>query len=303
MKILRTAHWMWLVLWLAGMTTGWGISGVRAQDQEKEKEQEQSQQEEKTDQEEVPTLILSEPGRSAREPAPSSPQAQSDEERQAFDEITQQTDPDKILELGKKFATDYPTSQLLSIVYTKMVNAYRQKNDAAKAVEYGEKALELDPKNAVALAYTAHTLPQRMTGSGMEQAQKLARSQKLAEQGLVEVHNLVNITQAPEEEFQEQKAILSSMCHSALGMVYLMKNQLEKAQEEYRLAVETVKDPDPADYIRLGSAYQGRRKYDEAVAAYENAAKLAPGGGIEQYARQGIEETKKLQKVLGSEKK
>ncbi len=184
-----------------------------------------------------------------------------------------------------------------------MVEAYRQKNDAAKAVEYGEKALALDPKNPVALAYTAHTIPQRLTGSGLEQAQKLARSQKLAEQGLVEVQNLVNITQVPEEEFQEQKALLSSMCHSALGMVYLMKNQLEKAQEEYRLAVETVKHPDPADYIRLGTAYKGSRKFDEALAAYENAAKLDPGGGIGQYARQEIEETKKLQKVLGSGKK
>ncbi len=69
------------------------------------------------------------------------------------------------------------------------------------------------------------------------------------------------------------------------------------------MAVEMVKDPDPADYIRLGTAYEGSRKFDEALAAYENSAKLAPGSGIEQYARQGIEETKKLRKVLGSEKK
>ena len=301
MKIHRTVILTWLVLCLAAMTTGLGIPGVRAQDQEKEKEEEQPKEEEKTDQVELPTLIFSEPAKPS--PGPAAPKAQSVEERNAFDEITSQTDPDKMIELGKKFAVDYPTSQLLSIVYTKIVAAYRQKNDVANAVEYGEKALELDPKNVVALAYTAHTIPQRLTGSGLEQAQKLARTQKLAEQGLAEIQNMVNFTQAPEEEFQEQKAILSSLCHSALGMVYLMKNQLEKAQEEYRLAVETVKEPDPVDYIRLGMTYKGTRKFDEALAAYESAIKLAPGGGIEQVARQEIEETKKLQKVLGSGKK
>ncbi|HEX4999079.1 MAG TPA: hypothetical protein VFY29_12695 [Terriglobia bacterium] len=59
--------------------------------------------------------------------------------------------PEEKIEAALDFEKRFPQSSVLSSVYTTMLGIYLQKNDTAKLVEVGEKAVKLDPKNLTAL--------------------------------------------------------------------------------------------------------------------------------------------------------
>ena len=229
--------------------------------------------------------------------------AQTEEELIAYGEFMAKTDPDQTIQEAETFVQLFPESQLRPYVYSAAAAVYRKLNNYEKSLEYCEKALELDSNNVLALTLLSHTLPQRLKGSGLEQALKLGRALELANRGLVNVGKLVKHPDLTEEEFQAQKDLYSSMLHSARGMVYLTRRQLDKARVEYILAVDLAKNPDPIDYYRLGQVYENDRKFDEAIGAYETAARLGAGTVIEKYAEQQLDKIKKVSTVLGKSKK
>jgi len=49
------------------------------------------------------------------------------------------------------FEKQFPTSKALPDVYNELIGLYNQKNDKAKATEFGEKAIKVDPDNFSAL--------------------------------------------------------------------------------------------------------------------------------------------------------
>ena len=72
----------------------------------------------------------------------------------------------------------------------------------------------------------------------------------------------------------------------------LDKEELAKAEKEYRLAVTGTDHPDPSDYYRLGEAYRLQGKIDDAIAAFTKASEIGQGP-VKQYAEQQIEMLKK----------
>ena len=195
------------------------------------------------------------------------------------------------------FHTD-SVSQLRSHVYSALATAYQQKDDYDKVVENGEKSIALDPDNVVSLAIVAHALPQRLRGSGLETAQKLSRAERYARHGLETVDVLPQPANVLPEDFEKRKATFRSMLHSALGLVYLQRGISGKAQEEYKIALSLTSSPDPIDYFRLGEAYRGEGKYDEAIEAFEKAAELSPGTYLNQLATENVQKLKTVRDVM-----
>ncbi len=229
---------------------------------------------------------------------PPAPGVVSPEEQAAFQEAVNQPDADLMIPIAEKFLQDFPESQLRSLVYSALATAYQQKDDYDKVVENGEKSIALDPDNVMSLAIVAHTLPQKLQGSGLEMAQKLSRAERYARHGLETVDVLPQPANVLPEEFEMRKATFKSMLHSALGLVYLQRGISAKAQEEYKIAVSLTSSPDPIDYFRLGEAYRGERKYDEAIEAFEKAAELAPGTYLNQLATEQVQKLKTVREVL-----
>jgi tetratricopeptide (TPR) repeat protein len=77
-------------------------------------------------------------------------QAGSDEDK-ALRKITAQTNPDAQIPMLLDFEKQYPKSQALSEVYAMLVDIYMTKQDNAKIIEFGEKAIKADEKNVSAL--------------------------------------------------------------------------------------------------------------------------------------------------------
>ena len=229
---------------------------------------------------------------------PALPLVASPGELGAYQQAINQPDPDQKITLAEKFLQDYPESNLRSHVYLALATAYQQKNDYDKVVENGEKSIALDPDNVMSLVIVAQVLPQRLGGSGLETAQKLSRAERYARHGLELVDPLSQPANLLPEEFEKQKATLRSMLHSALGLVYLQRGAVGKAQEEYKIALSLTSSPNPTDYFRLGEAYRDDRKYDEAIEAFEKAAEFSLGTMINQLATEQVQKLKTVRDVM-----
>jgi len=187
-------------------------------------------------------------------------------------------------------------------------SAYQLKGDVEKSIEYGEKSIKLKPDNLMTLIILADLLPtpQAMKGaSATDKDKRLAEAEKNANDALQMIASpqfpmQPNVT---DDQLKKRKDALSSDLHSALGMVHLQrssegltgpdKEELGKAEQEYKTATATAEKPNPQDYFRLGEAYSMDGKVDEAIDAFTKASQTGQGGPIQTYADQKIEDLKK----------
>lgn len=241
----------------------------------------------------------------------------SEAEKQAYTALRSERNPEKILQETSAFIQDYPQSQALTFVYAMGASAYMEKNDEANALKYGEKSLQLNPNNLLSLILVSSILaqPRMLNVPFAEKEKRLDLAENYANKALQEI-NLNEFPKQPKETdqaYQQRKDQIASRLYSSLGMVHLERSEmavqppdlveLEKAEQSYKMAVEKSKNPNPADYYRLGEIYTEQGKVDEAIAAYSNASKLAPGTGLDQMADQKIKALQQKKAQAGSSTK
>jgi hypothetical protein len=79
-------------------------------------------------------------------------------EDKAYSAINAENNADAKLNLLLQYEKDFPQSKVLSDIYIMQMDVYRQKNDTAKVIEVGEKAIRLDGENVTALMTVARNL-------------------------------------------------------------------------------------------------------------------------------------------------
>ena len=72
-------------------------------------------------------------------------------EDKAFQLVMAEADADAKLQKLSDFEKTFPKSKALPGVYVMMMDVYRQKENADKIIEYGEKVLALDTNNVTAM--------------------------------------------------------------------------------------------------------------------------------------------------------
>src|SRR6185369_18083030 len=77
-------------------------------------------------------------------------QAGSPEDK-AFQKIDAESSADAKIALLVDFEKQFPQSKSLREAYLQLVEIYQQKKDGAKVIEFGEKAIKVDPSNIPAL--------------------------------------------------------------------------------------------------------------------------------------------------------
>jgi tetratricopeptide (TPR) repeat protein len=231
----------------------------------------------------------------------------SPEESQEYQTIRNELDPSRAIQMVNDFEAKHPKSELLTWIYVFGANAYRQKGEVERAVEYGEKSLALKPDNLLAMLTILPLLPQGqlLKGGDMEKEKRLKETEDYAKQALELIDTLPLQPNEAAEQLAQRKKTLSADPHSALGMVHLQRSQMAlqgldmeevaKAATEYQQAVTLAAQPDPRDYFRLGEALTLEKKYDEAIKAFTQAGDLGQGTIIKTYADQKIEDVKKRQ--------
>ncbi|MGD0076577.1 MAG: hypothetical protein ABSD31_19940, partial [Candidatus Binataceae bacterium] len=211
------------------------------------------------------------------------------EQGMAYSAIKTELDPDKAIAECDDFAKKYPDSPAVTYVYSFEANAYQQKGDVEKVVEYADKGLKLNGDNLMSLVLSIGIMPQPqyLNNHKAEQEKILQDTQTRANHALELIAKLPKLASESDEDYQKRLAEIGSQVHGPLGMYHLEmanqtlsgmdKTELGKAEEEFNAAVTKTAHPDPRDYYRLGETYKLDGKIDDAIQAFTRAGELGQG--------------------------
>jgi tetratricopeptide (TPR) repeat protein len=166
-------------------------------------------------------------------------------------------------------------------LYQSVVQLAQQMNDAAKMIEYGEKALGFKPDDLNTLMMLSNVMAERPPVNEAEKTKHMTRAEELAKLAMEEFPKFTSSPDAARLS-QDQKNELSASLHYTLGLIYLHQKKYGQSQGEFLTAIKN-KSNDPITYYRLGIAYVQDTKTDQAMDALAKSAFLK--GVSEQGAR------------------
>jgi tetratricopeptide (TPR) repeat protein len=178
-----------------------------------------------------------------------------------------------------EFAAKYPASELKAYLYAKAMHEYQNENNPPKMLSVGEKVLQLDPDNSIALVLTSTVLADSLKDADTDRQAKIARARKNATHALETVDSsFVPPANATPEQVTEYKSTLQSMAHSALGIVALKTGDDATAENELKLSTSlNVTQPDPYLWYHLALAQDHQQKYPEALVSINHALQVMGG--------------------------
>jgi tetratricopeptide (TPR) repeat protein len=213
-------------------------------------------------------------------------------EAMALQEIQNEGAPDRRLRMVDAFEKKFPSSPLLSYVYTEAAKAQQQNDALDEAVQYCRKSLKLDPDNTFSLIIMALVLPQPklLKGSANEMAARLSEAAADANRALALLEKLQKRPDETDEQFQARKASLAADAHFALGMEEMQQEHFDKAVAEYQTAISSTSKPTFQYYYRLAEAYASEGHVSEAITALQKASEMTHGTPMQKYADDFIAE-------------
>ena len=208
------------------------------------------------------------------------------EETEAVTQILQTADLDQRLALIQDFLAKYPNSMLVGRAYAAAADAYRKKNKHAQTIEYGEKAIELSPKDAYSMILVADSLAESAVPTQPDYQEKLSKSENYCRSSLEILPEMFAAIPrrpgVPEEQYAAAQHQSEGLAHAILGFVHLRRGENAQAVEELNKAVQTDSfKPQPLDYHRLGLAYKRQGQLKEAESAFQHCVEISGGGFLD----------------------
>jgi tetratricopeptide (TPR) repeat protein len=181
-----------------------------------------------------------------------------------------------------EFSAKYPASELRGFLYSKAMHEYQTENNKAKIQSTGEKVLQYDPDNPIALVLTATVMADDLPDFDKDQDKK-EREKKIATIKKNSSHALETINSdfvpganVTPEQLAAYKKTLQAMAHSALGIVALKTDDDAEAEKELKAAADAnASQPDPYVWYHLALAQDHQTKYAEALKSINQAAQNA----------------------------
>lgn len=210
------------------------------------------------------------PAAQTGQPVAKQPSVKSPAEGQALNAVFQAPDIDARIKAAEEFVTKFADSDFKGLALMVEAEMYRQKNNYEKMVIYGERALEADPKNYMAMLLLASGIAQRTQEFDLDREEKLGRVEKYARTAM----DIVKAAPKPnpqltDEQWAQAKGTFNSQAHEALAMAAMARKNNDAAIAEFKIAVESSNPPDPATQARLGRVYNEAKRYDDAIAILE----------------------------------
>ena len=197
------------------------------------------------------------------------------------------SDPDlaKGESAAKDFETKFPQSELISILYDKLMKRQQQAGNAEKVVEMGRKEIALDANSVPAMLTVATTLAETTHETDVNWEQNYAEVMKDANLAL----QLINSGQFTAPQLSaEQMSEIKSMAYAAMGSIEFTKSGDSSAgpaeQAKHDAAAEAALrqatalntlNPEPALWLRLAVTLDHEKKYPDAMTAANRAVQLS----------------------------
>jgi tetratricopeptide (TPR) repeat protein len=166
------------------------------------------------------------------------------------------------------------TEKAMMYYYQNIMTSYQSLNDAAKTVEWGQKALGQNPDDLLTLLTLSSVMAARPPSDEKEMQTQMKDAEGHARKALTQVNTLMSSPMAAQMR-PEDKAGLQSSVHQTLGRIYFNQKKYSDAQKEYGAAIVAKKDDgDSYFYLGLALAQDKPPKVDDAMEALAKAVYL-----------------------------
>ncbi len=191
----------------------------------------------------------------------------SKKEYDAFMAIQNAPSPEMQMEAADKFVTGFADSTLKSVALFLAANAAERKNDATKAIVYGQSAIDADPKNYQAMILVAGELARGTHENDLDKEEKLARVDKMANDAIemVKAAPKPNAT-LTDDQWASAKKDFTAQAYEDLGMAATVRKKYDVAIAEFKAAIETGTVPNTTTMVRLAGVYDQAGKPNESLA-------------------------------------
>jgi len=200
----------------------------------------------------------------AKGPAPKS-QGEAQALNDLFQAANSGNNPDAVITASEALVTKYADSDFKEAALLLEAQAYKQKNDTDKATIYGERVLEINPKNFQITLMLGEILAMKTRENDLDKEEKLTKADKYLNGTIEDLKTAAKPNpQIPDAQWEEAKKQLVAEAHNDLGLVAITRKKYDVAVTEFKAAIDG--DPQPTYSVRLASAYQQGGKNEEATA-------------------------------------
>ena len=201
----------------------------------------------------------------------------SPKEREAVIAIQNAKTPDEKIAAAENLVTKFKDSDFKSYALMQAAQAAQMKGDQVNALQYGNRAIEADPKNFQALLLVSGQLAQTTREFDLDKDEKLGRATKLVNDAVAAVNAAVKPNPAlTDDQWAGIKKDLLSQAHDTMGMIAMVNKKYDAAITEFKTSIDVAATPEPATNVRLAAAYDESGKFDEGIALLDKVA-ATPG--------------------------
>jgi tetratricopeptide (TPR) repeat protein len=225
----------------------------------------------------------------------------SKKEQDAVMAIQSAQTPDDKIAAVENLIQKFSDTEFKSWALNRAADAARQKRDSAKATFYAEQALAADPKDYEAMLILASDIAQKTKEFDLDKDEKLAKGEKYAKDAIAVLPTAPKPNaQVKDDVWDGFKKDMIGQAHESLGTIAMVRKKYDVAIDEYKEAVETAVDKEPATYVRLASAYTDAGKYDDSIATLDKVLAMADLNPVVKQVAQG--EKARAEKAKASKK-
>ena len=202
---------------------------------------------------------------------------------------TAAADYDAQIQAGEDFVKNYPQSHYLVVMYSRLTNAYFERQKLDKMYVSADKTLQLNPNDVTVLTLVGWVIPRgNPTSPGF--GDRLAKAEQYEKHALEILATLPKPAELTDEQFATTKASAVSQAHSGLGLVYFREGKDSDSVAELTKATEGNPQPDPTDYFVLGVEDEKLSKFADAQKSFEGCAQIT--SQLQDRCKQGVAEAK-----------
>lgn len=198
------------------------------------------------------------------------PQPKSQKEVEALQAMFNATSPDARITAAESLLSKFADTEFKPIALYFMTVSAEEKGDFEKVIVYGERTLEVDPKNYATMLILSRNIAQKTREFDLDKEEKLAKSEKYAKDAMAALTTAPKPRpDLPDDQWAAAKKDFEAQAHESLGMSAMVRKKYDVAIKEFQTAMSTAAQPDPTTKVRLASAYTQSGKPDDAIKALD----------------------------------
>lgn len=261
---------------LAALAIAAPVTRAQAQStsQQSQQQSQQQGQQQQSQQQQQPPAKPGEQGLAA--PGTEAPKVDPEEEK-SYKEFTdvKPDDYDKQIQAGEDFVKKYPDSKYDEFIYSRLTNAYFNKQQLDKMYGASDKALALNANDVTVLVLVGWVIPHNINSNDLEADKKLEKAEGYEKHALELIPNLPKPETLTDDQFTTAKNKEEATAHSGLGLVYFRQNKPDDSLKELQQATATDQS-DPVDFFIMGVDLHALKRYTDAEGAFQKCAQI-PG--------------------------